>query len=87
MQNLLYFQLGDLNLSPPKRSTSGSAGLDLFIPQSIKLAPGEIKVVDHKIKFIFPLHHFGLLVARSSAAASGLCVTGGVIGIGLGEFK
>jgi hypothetical protein len=65
----------------PKRGTSGSAGLDLFIAENETLRPGETRVVESHFSFNFPREVYGQLHLRSSACSDGkLLLLGGVIG-------
>lgn len=69
-----------LTPSEPRKATSGSAGLDLFIPQTVVIPPGLTMVIDLLFSFVFPPGTYGQLHLRSSASGLGLGLRGGVIG-------
>ncbi|HHU55163.1 MAG TPA: dUTP diphosphatase [Acholeplasmataceae bacterium] len=50
----------------PKRSTSGSAGYDFYLPENITINPNEIKVVDTYIKAYMENDEFLAIFIRSS---------------------
>jgi dUTPase len=83
MSTLLWcFADGAEDRLGPKRGTDGSAGLDLPLPESCSLDPGQVLVVDHKIIFIFPRSVYGRLELRSSVSASTtLAIKGQIIGM------
>jgi dUTPase len=64
----------------PSRATTGSAGLDLFLPANRTIQPQETAHIDHRVTFIFPRGYYGQLHLRSSASGLGLSIKGGVIG-------
>jgi dUTPase len=64
----------------PSRGTSGSAGLDLFLPVNRTIQPQETAHIDHRVTCLFPRGYYGQLHLRSSASGLGLSLKGGVIG-------
>lgn len=62
----------------PIRATSGSAGYDIFLPEQLALFEHETKVVDVGLSVSIPQGHVGILASRSSMAAAGITVQGGV---------
>jgi dUTPase len=64
----------------PSRATRGSVGLDLFMPSSVTVGPGETAQVDLKMTFVFPPKVYGQLHLRSSSSLLGISLLGGVIG-------
>ena len=63
----------------PEKATEGSVGFDLFAPKEIVLKAGARVSVDLGIQIQLPPGTFGLIKERSSYAAIGLLVIGGVI--------
>jgi dUTPase len=64
----------------PRRATSGSAGIDIFLPQSTVVESHETKQIDHRLTLRFPKHVYGQIYLRSSTTKTTLQVLGGVLG-------
>ena len=65
--------------APPKRMTEGSAGYDVFLPESLEIPGHSFGRIKLGFSMEMPLDHFGLLKDRSSMVEKGLAVFGGVI--------
>lgn len=64
----------------PRRATAGSAGLDLFVPETVVVPPSVTVIIDLLFAFAFPPGTYGQLFLRSSACGLGLSLQGGVVG-------
>lgn len=73
-----------LDALPPRRAYKGDAGLDLFVPMEswVWVKPGCGTRISVKVSFEIPEGVFGLILPRSSVAASGLTVQPSVIDSG-----
>lgn len=65
----------------PYKATAGAVGYDLSIPTDSILEPGKRILIDTEIKIELPSSYGGILVMRSSFAARGVILLGGLIGI------
>ena len=65
---MIEFCLSDPQTLPPRRATSQSAGVDLFMPESVTILPTEKCAIDLGIVVKLPIGTVGLLTLRSSAA-------------------
>lgn len=77
------------NISP-RRAKNSDAGIDLqaAIGETIEIQPGETLVIPSGVGFDIDKGYFGKIFDRSSMAAKGLAVTGGVVDQGYtGEVK
>lgn len=63
----------------PVCATDGSAGYDLFTDEPATLEKGKILRINTNIGLAIPNGYYGQILSRSSIAALGLCVLGGVI--------
>jgi dUTP pyrophosphatase len=63
----------------PYRGTSESAGLDLYSIETKTVIPGEVVKIRTGITVAIPINNYGQIFDRSSVAARGLIVVGGVI--------
>ena len=77
--NRVVFQSLDPTVPIPRRATDGSAGYDFFAPTDIDVFSNESTTVGTRIKVRFPSKYWMKLFARSSLAAEGISVEGGVI--------
>lgn len=75
----LQFQLLDRGAKPPQHSTSGSAGLDLFLPDAVVIPARASRKINLQIAVKIPDGCYGQLASRSSVALRGLDVAAGVI--------
>lgn len=86
--NKVIFQSLDPTVPIPKRATNGSAGYDFFAPTNIHIYANAATKIPSKIKARFPPKYWMKLFARSSLAAEGISVEGGVIDTDFtGEIK
>ena len=69
----------DQSSDEPKRSTPGSAAWDLWAAKSVTVPPRETARIPLKLKLAIPEGYWLLLLGRSSLAAKGVTVGGGVI--------
>ena len=69
----------DKDSDEPKRGTSGSAAWDLWSAKAATVPPGETVRVPIKLRLAIPEGYWLLLLGRSSLAAKGITVGGGVI--------
>jgi dUTP pyrophosphatase len=60
----------------PSRGTEDSAGLDMFITETVLLAPGETKKVKTGIAMEIPRGMYGMIRPRSSAFKRGIHTQG-----------
>ena len=63
----------------PTRAHESDAGNDLYAVEEITIAPGEVAKIKTGVALVLPEHCYGQIADRSSMAAKGLHVTGGVI--------
>ena len=63
----------------PIKSHEGDAGWDLAITEEVNIPPSETAIVATGLAFKIPKGYYGQLKTRSSMAAAGLSVDGGVI--------
>ena len=63
----------------PRRATQGSAGFDIYTPDTIILLPGAPVKVETGLQLFVPPHTVGKLEGRSSLGVKGIQVLGGVI--------
>lgn len=77
-EQINWFKVRDVGIEP-KRGKAGDAGFDLATPQAVYLAPGSVTVIPLGIGFEIPVGFYGKVADRSSMAARGLVVCGGVI--------
>lgn len=76
---MIKFQLLNPDARLPTRAHPTDAGMDLYAPASYHLSPGGKALVDLGLASEFPNSYFCLLKDRSSMAARGLHILGGVI--------
>lgn len=76
-QTLIYKRI--LDVKDPMRGTSHSAGLDLFSPRTTLLRPFDPTIVGLGICVKLPSSTYGRLALRSSVAAKGITILGGVV--------
>ena len=69
----------DQGSEEPRRGTPGSAAWDLWAGKSVTVPPGETVRVPIKLRVAIPEGYWLLLLGRSSLAAKGITVLGGVI--------
>lgn len=79
MGNKLVVKVDDCDVRIPKRHTLKSAGYDFFAPEDIDIAPRSLRKIDTMVRIKLPEGHYGQLLTKSSMAAVGLRVEGGVI--------
>ena len=78
---MIQYALTDPKGKPPARGTPTSAGIDIFMPESVELLPREKGTVDLGVASQLPPDVCGLLVLRSWAAqAHNLRIHFGLIG-------
>nr|QXT57793.1 dUTPase [Rhinella marina erythrocytic-like virus] len=77
MSNILYFQYS--KCTAPQRSATKAAGIDIASPIDITINPFKCVKIDLEICVKIPTGHYGRLALRSSIAAKGLVLSGGVI--------
>jgi dUTP pyrophosphatase len=66
----------------------GELGADLYSVESLKISPGQIKLVSTGVALEFPRGWGGLIEDRSGLALKGVCTLAGVIDSGFrGELK
>ncbi|MAJ58956.1 MAG: hypothetical protein CL936_02460, partial [Deltaproteobacteria bacterium] len=63
----------------PTRATDRAAGIDLYTPVDTWCYPGKITRIPLSIHMAIPVGTVGLIMSRSSLAAKGLTIAGGVI--------
>ncbi len=64
----------------PKAQREGDAGLDLAVSRYVCVSPGQYAHLSTNIALALPIHHFGLIMPRSSTLwRKGLHVSPGVI--------
>ena len=63
----------------PVKGSEGAAGWDLSTSMRVQLAPGERRLVSTGVAIEIPRGSYGRIASRSSLAAQGLDVAGGVI--------
>ncbi|MAJ61403.1 MAG: hypothetical protein CL936_14935 [Deltaproteobacteria bacterium] len=63
----------------PIRGTDGSAGLDLIVPTMVSCAAGKVTKISLGLRMALPRGTFGIIASRSSLAAKGLTVAGGIV--------
>ena len=84
----LKFKLLKKTAKLPVKAHLDDAGFDLFLPQSVKIAPSQKALIELGISSQIPKGHFVLIKDRSSVALSGLHLLAGVIDAGYrGEWK
>lgn len=64
------------DVKPPARQSSGAAGLDIFMPKSFVIQPGQQMVVSTGLQVSPPKSHYIDIRSRSSAQARGLICSG-----------
>jgi len=75
----------DKELPLPRYQTQGAVALDLYARETVKIEPGEVKLIPLNIALEIPKGYFVLLANRSSTFKLGItCVNG--IGIGDHDF-
>lgn len=67
------------NVKLPQYAHNTDAGMDLYLPETLTLAPGERKKITSGIALELPSDTVGLILEKSSRAAEGLKGSGGVI--------
>ena len=64
----------------PTKGSDGSAGYDLYAPESGKITPGCRKLIKTGVKMTIPIHMYGRIAPRSGLAYKhGIDVLAGVI--------
>jgi dUTP pyrophosphatase len=61
-----------------ERQHQTDAGYDIRVPRDVTLYPGEVNVVETKVKVEIPENCVGILAMRSSVGASGVTLAGGI---------
>jgi dUTPase len=61
---MIYFNIVDPKGKPPTRTTTHSAGWDLYMPETVLLLPGERAVLDLGVSFRLPPDCAGLISLR-----------------------
>ena len=63
----------------PTRGTPGSAGLDLYADEAVRIEPGQWRLISTGISVAIPPHFVGLVWPRSGWARKGITTDAGVI--------
>ena len=63
----------------PTRGTPGSAGLDLYADEAVRIDPGQRRLISTGISVAIPPHFAGLVWPRSGWARKGITTDAGVI--------
>jgi len=63
----------------PTRGTPGSAGLDLYADEAVRIEPGQWRLISTGISVAIPPHFVGLVWPRSGLACKGITTDAGVI--------
>ena len=63
----------------PTRGTPGSAGLDLYADEAVRIEPGQRRLISTGISVAIPPHFVGLIWPRSGLACKGITTDAGVI--------
>ena len=63
----------------PVRGHGADAGLDLRVPYTISIAPGDSALVDTGVHMMIPVGYCGLLVSKSGLYTLKACTTTGLI--------
>ena len=63
----------------PTRDTPGSAGLDLYADEAVRIEPGQRRLISTGISVAIPPHFVGLVWPRSGLACKGITTDAGVI--------
>ena len=73
----------DKALPLPEYKSEGAVALDLYSRESVKIQPGEVKLIPLNVAIEIPKGYFLLLVNRSSTHKLGItCVNG----VGIGDY-
>lgn len=79
----LYYTFANKGLDSkgPKRSTSGSSGLDIYhnLPGSKQIKPGQTVTIETNLRIRIPKDHVGMIFPRSSLNHKGVITRTGVI--------
>ena len=62
-----------------KRQTNGSAGFDIYTPNSVVLLPGLPVTIETGLQLFVPSYTVGKIENRSSLGVKGVLVLGGII--------
>lgn len=79
MENKTYIKLDNEHSYIPTQAYEGDAGYDIYINDSVILAPGETRDIPTGVRVKLPAGYWGFLTGRSSSIRKGLDVVNGII--------